>query len=398
MDRRAGLKRESRTSPFLRRKATSRKNRGRAYVFVKAKGKRRQKVLPEMSPRQKGLAAVAIILILLTLFSCDLFRRPASQTPAPRDRSANSGSADETSESPDLNFLQRILGHEIPGLGPPATFGGGQMGRTLCSALRSLTGIDPGDPCSVLLLELGKGLQVSLPAVAPPSPDHIEGDPLPETPEPDKPPWGDSAFPFPVPGYSEAPLLLYHTHASEAFTAGSGEFNATGRTVVTVGEELVRLLEEKYGLQVLHHRGVYDQPRRGSYNRARPVIEKIIAENSGIQVVIDLHRDGVARAKTTAPVEGKELGRILLVVGSRNPGYRESLAFSMSLHGELEAVAPGLSRGIYDQDFTYNQDLHPCAILIEVGGHENSIDEALRTLPYLAEALARTYYIYFLQD
>ena len=114
--------------------------------------------------------------------------------------------------------------------------------------------------------------------------------------------------------------------------------------------------------------------------------------------VIDLHRDGVARAKTTTTLGGKDLARILLVHGTRNPGGEKNLEFAMRLQYELEAVAPGLSRGILQQDFIYNQDLHPYAMLIEVGGHENSIDEALLSLPYLAEALARTYYIFFMQD
>ena len=118
-----------------------------------------------------------------------------------------------------------------------------------------------------------------------------------------QPPWGGSLFTFPVPGYGEAPVLLYHTHASEAFTAGSGESASAGRSIVTAGEELARLLEESYGLQVLRHRGVYDLPRRYAYTKSRPVIEKILADNSGIQVVIDLHRDGVAPVSYTHLLE-----------------------------------------------------------------------------------------------
>ena len=32
--------------------------------------------------------------------------------------------------------------------------------------------------------------------------------------------------------------------------------------------------------------------------------------------------------------------------------------------------------------------------MIEVGGHENSLEEAERTIPYLAEAIARSYCIF----
>ncbi len=401
MNRRAVTGKPGRTSPVYRRNVPEKRSRGRTYVFVRAKRRQREKALPDMARRRKTLAAAALIMILLALMYGGLLRRPALQpTPYP-DESAGGHPAEQAAESSYLRFLQQILGHEIPGLEPPAVSGGNQIYGALCTAVRSLTGIDPRDPCSVLDLELGAGTRVSLPVIYPPSSADPGGSPpdsQPDSPDPAEPPWGGSLFPFPVPGYGEAPVLLYHTHASEAFTAGSGESASAGRSIVTAGEELARLLEENYGLQVLHHRGVYDLPRRYAYTKARPVIEKILIENSGIQVVIDLHRDGVARAKTTTTLGGKDLARILLVHGTRNPGGEKNLEFAMRLQYELEAVAPGLSRGILQQDFIYNQDLHPYAILIEVGGHENSIDEALLSLPYLAEALARTYYIFFMQD
>lgn len=399
MNRRAGSGKTGRMSRVYRWGVPEQKSRGRTYVFFRAGRRQKQKALPDMT-RQRKMLAAALIMILLTLLYCGLLRRPVLETALyPDERTGKT--VEESAESFYLRFLQQVLGHEIPGLEPPAASNTDQIYGALCKVVHSLTGIDPRDPCSVLDIELGVGTRVSLPVTIPPSSAVHGGKPpdtLPDSPDPAEPPWGGSAFPFPVPGYGEAPVLLYHTHASEAFTAGSGESSSAGRSIVTAGEELARLLEESYGLQVLHHRGVYDLPRRSAYSKARPVIEKTLAENSGIQVVIDLHRDGVARTKTTANLEGKELGRILLVHGTRNPGSEKTLEFVMRLQHELEAVAPGLSRGILKRDFTYNQDLHPCALLIELGGHENSIDEALLSLPYLAEALARTYYTFFMQD
>lgn len=394
---RKGAREKGWTSPVHRRGERVKKARGRVYVFVRARERRRQKeTLPGVLYRRRVFAAAALIAILLIVFYCDLLRRPAPQQLPPIDVQAEGGSAGAFSDSPYLAFLQRIMGQEIPGLALPAA--GGHAYSIFCAAVRSLTGIDPREPCTVLDLELGMGRRVAITtAGTSPAPDP-GSEPLPDPPDSEAPPWGDSAFPFPIPGYGEAPILLFHTHASEAFTAGSGESTAAGRTVVTAGVELARLLEENYGLQVLHHCGIYDQPRNYSYSKIRPVIEGIVADNCGIKMIIDLHRDGVARAKTTARLEGEDYAAILLVVGSHNPAYQENLRLALALDKELEAVLPGLSRGLYERDFTYNQDLHPCALLIEVGGHENSIDEALRCLPYLAEALARTYYVFFMQD
>ncbi|HPU01618.1 MAG: hypothetical protein GX890_08810 [Firmicutes bacterium] len=376
-------------------KARRRKKRSRREAFFRSGRRQRQAKYPLLARQRKAFAAALLLLLLLLLYS-SLLRSPAAEPP----RQPGGPAGEEAAESPLVHFLQRLLGHEIPGLEPPAASYGDEIYAALCRAMRSLTGIDPSDPSSVLDLELGLGKGVSMPALIPPSSAAPGGkEPEPSSPGfPSPPPWGESAYPFPLPGYGEAPILLYHTHASESYRAVSGKAAPAGRSVVAVGEELARLLEEKYGLQVLHHRGVYDVPRRFAYSKARPEIEKILAENSGIQLVIDLHRDGVARAKTTAILGGKEMAAILLVHGTGNPHAEKNLEFVMRLQYELEAVAPGLSRGILQQDFVYNQDLHPYAILVEVGGHENSVDEALLSLPYLAEAIARTYYLFFMQD
>ncbi len=387
--------------PVGRRYVPGRRNRGRAYVFVRSGGKAGRKIALLLSRRQKMIALTALIMFLLALIYSGFIRPPERPAPVYQVEPVSASLPEQGSEDCYLHLLQQILLYEIPGMEQPAVTGSGQVFGALCTVMRFVTGIDPRDPCSLLDLELGVGPGFSLPVLLPPSPE-LPDAALPDSQtyssDPAEPPWGGSFFPFSMSPYGEVPILLYHTHASETFTAGSGEKASSGRSVVTVGEELARLLEENYGFQVHHHRAVYDLPRRYAYSKARPVIEKILEENSTIKVVIDLHRDGVPRAKTTACLEGRELAALLLVVGSRNPAYEENLAFILCLQNELEAVLPGLSRGIFQQDFTYNQDLHPFAILIEVGGHENSIDEALLTLPYLAEALARTCYIFFMQD
>ncbi len=402
MNRKTITGRPGRTSPPDRRGTPGRKSRGGAYVFVGRRSKRRQKAVPTLSRRQKIVAAATLLLLLLLLSYCGLIRPPVLQqapgSPEPGDKREPGW---RSADSPYSRFLQQILGYEIPGLEPPPFSGDGQIYGSICVMVRFLTGIDPRDPCTVLELELGGAPRVSLPVQCSPSADAPGGSEpdLPVQPaDPAAPPWGGSLFPFPIPDYGDAPILLFHTHASEAFIVSSGDPASSGGTVVTVGEKLVRLLEENYGLQVLHHCGVYDQPRSYSYSKIRPVIEGKLAGNSGIKMIIDLHRDGVARDKTTARLGGEDYAAILLVVGSHNPLYQENLRLALVLDKELEAVLPGLSRGLYERNFTYNQDLHPCALLIEVGGHENSIDEALRSLPYLAEALARTYYIFFMRD
>ncbi len=109
--------------------------------------------------------------------------------------------------------------------------------------------------------------------------------------------------------------------------------------------------------------------------------------------MIDFHRDGVSRNITTADIEGVKKGRILMVVGSGHEKWRQNLQIARMLHERLEEVAPGLSRGVKERSFVYNQDLHLGALLIEIGGHENSLEEAENSLPYLAKAIAEIFII-----
>ncbi len=62
-------------------------------------------------------------------------------------------------------------------------------------------------------------------------------------------------------------------------------------TIVGAGERLAQILQNKYGYQVMHHKGEYDvEARDYAYSNSLPEIEKIIEENPSIEVVIDLHR------------------------------------------------------------------------------------------------------------
>lgn len=188
-------------------------------------------------------------------------------------------------------------------------------------------------------------------------------------------------------------VIIYHTHTTESFVPTSGRkfTDDLSLTVAQLGYELSELLQSKYQIPVLHNAKIHDIPRNTAYAAALPTVQGLLAENPDAKLVIDLHRDGVDRKVTTANFNGQQAGRILFIVGSRHPQWQENYAKALYLHNILEDLAPGISRGVRERPLVYNQHLHPGCLLIELGGHENSLDEARRTLPILAEALARLY-------
>lgn len=194
-------------------------------------------------------------------------------------------------------------------------------------------------------------------------------------------------------------ILIYHTHSQEAYKDSTP--GDAAMSVVGVGDYLELLLEETYGIEVLHHKGVYDQPRDSAYSAALPNIEKVLQENPTIEVVIDLHRDGVAENRhLVTEVDGKKTAKLMFFNGLckttaqgeltylPNPYITDNLALSFQLQLAAEEYYPGLMRKIYLKGYRYNLHLKPKSILVEVGAQTNTFEEAKNAMEPLANILA----------
>lgn len=192
-------------------------------------------------------------------------------------------------------------------------------------------------------------------------------------------------------------ILIYHTHSQERFA----DSQDASQSVVGLGDYLTSLLEDTYGYSVLHHKGEYDVPDRDSaYSRAAPALEKLLKENPGIQVVIDLHRDGVAEGtRLVEKVNGKDTATIMFFNGLShttaqgdigylyNPNLSDNLAFSFQLQLAAAEYYPGFSRCIYLKGYRYNLHYLPKSLLVEVGAQTNTYEEAVNAMAPLADIL-----------
>lgn len=191
-------------------------------------------------------------------------------------------------------------------------------------------------------------------------------------------------------------ILIYHTHSQERFA----DSKDASQSVAGLGDYLTELLEG-YGYGVLHHKGEYDVPDRDSaYSRAAPALEKLLEENSSIQVVIDLHRDGVAEGtRLVQNVNGKDTATIMFFNGLShttsqgdisylyNPNLADNLAFSFQMQLAASEYYPGFSRCIYLKGYRYNLQYLPKSLLVEVGAQTNTYQEALNAMEPLADVL-----------
>ena len=70
------------------------------------------------------------------------------------------------------------------------------------------------------------------------------------------------------------------------------------------------------------------------------------------------------------------------------PHYPENLKFATNLQNRMAKSAPGLMRPILFDYRHYNQDLSPGSLLIEVGGHGSTIQQAKNSAVIFATTLA----------
>ena len=195
-------------------------------------------------------------------------------------------------------------------------------------------------------------------------------------------------------------ILIYHTHSQEGYKDSKpGDLS---ESVVGLGDTLTKLLEDK-GFRVLHHKGTYDLPDRDhAYSTAAPKIEQIIKENPSIQVVIDLHRDGVGEStRLVTEQNGKKMAQIMFFNGLsrttsigdiaylKNPYIEDNLAFSFQMQLAAAEYYPGLTRRIYLKGYRYNMHFCPKSLLVEVGAQTNTLKEAQNSMEPLADLLGK---------
>ena len=200
-------------------------------------------------------------------------------------------------------------------------------------------------------------------------------------------------------------VLIVHTHGSEAYTPdGTDTYVATGecrttdteKSVVRVGDEIAKVLTEM-GLTVVHDTGLYDYPEyNGAYDRSLAAVEGWLAQYPTIQVVLDVHRDALIGAdgtvyKPITTINGEPCAQVMLVMGSNalydHPGWLENLALAVQVQKEMNTLWPTLARPIGLRENRYNQQTAPGAMLVEVGSHGNTLQEALAAARMFARAL-----------
>lgn len=204
-------------------------------------------------------------------------------------------------------------------------------------------------------------------------------------------------------------ILIVHTHGSESYAQTDGDayeesdpYRTTDCThnVVKVGEEMATVFRA-HGFQVIHDTTLFDYPAyNGAYDRSKAAVEQWLAQYPTIKIVLDVHRDALVGSggevyKLVSEEAGKKVAQVMLVVGTsgsgaEHPRWKDNLAFAVKLQKGLTRGYDSLARPIVLRNSRYNQQLSPGSLLVEVGGHGNTLTEAVDGGRLWADNVART--------
>lgn len=202
---------------------------------------------------------------------------------------------------------------------------------------------------------------------------------------------------------SKPQILIYHSHSQEGFV--DSDLSDPQQRIVGVGSYLTQLLREKYGYHVIHVEEEFDVidgevDRARAYDFSQDYVSRVLEENPSIEVVIDLHRDGVPEDQhLVTEINGKPTARIMNFNGLSytlangpvdylpNPYIQDNLAFSFQLIYQASLYYPELYRGIYLAGLRYNLQLRPKALLLEAGAQTNTLQEVKNAMEPFAAIL-----------
>ena len=136
------------------------------------------------------------------------------------------------------------------------------------------------------------------------------------------------------------------------------------------------------------------------YTYAENGIAAILEQNPSIDVVIDLHRDGVAEGtRLVTNVDGKDMAKVMLFNGLSysnlngdigylyNPYRDDNLAMSLQLYLLGQAYYPDYLRRIYVNAYRYCLHERGKSMLIEAGAQTNTYGEVKNAMEPLADLL-----------
>lgn len=191
-------------------------------------------------------------------------------------------------------------------------------------------------------------------------------------------------------------LLIYNTHHWESYfpelPVGSKSATSFKVNVTQLSKYLAGKMGE-YGIGAETAYQMYFW--QGAYASSHKMVESVIKRDHTLTYFLDIHRNSNRRDKTTIMINGQPYARLVFVVGKASTNYEQNLQIAYEMYKGINKIYPGLCIGVMTKERgngnngEYNQSISPDAMLLEVGGVDNTFVEGYRSLDVVAKVLAQ---------
>lgn len=181
-------------------------------------------------------------------------------------------------------------------------------------------------------------------------------------------------------------VAIYHTHSDESYIPSDGTESISGNGgVYKVGDTFTNALQAK-GMQVIHSQNKHDPHDDMAYERSRRTVTDLLQQQPA--AIFDVHRDALPPEAYATNIANEAVTKVQLVVGKYGPTGKQIEDYALQLKAAADQQHPGLIKGIFfAKGGDYNQDLHPRSMLLEVGAHTNSREDAQRGIALFADII-----------
>ena len=193
-------------------------------------------------------------------------------------------------------------------------------------------------------------------------------------------------------------VYIYNSHQLENYDNSNLEIYGITPNVLMASYLLKEKLNEKGISTIVEDTNLTEFLELNNWNHANSYrasrIFMLDKQNTyqSLKYYIDIHRDSINKNLSTVTINNKPYARILFVVGLEHKNYQKNLDLANEINNLFNKYYKGLSRGVLKKegsnvDGIYNQDISENAMLIEIGGIDNNIDEVLNTVNAIADIL-----------
>jgi stage II sporulation protein P len=169
-------------------------------------------------------------------------------------------------------------------------------------------------------------------------------------------------------------VAIYHTHSSESYEPSDGSDSRPGAGgILEVGASMASSLERQ-GVDCVHSTTSHEPHDAAAYDRSRRTAVKLLKERP--MALFDVHRDAGPAEPYLKELDGREVSKAMIVVGSTNPKMNANLDFARRLKEAVNAEYPGLVKGIFIGKADFNQDLFDRSLLLEMGTEKTTKEAA----------------------